>query len=120
MIPPIFYPTKQDYLYPDTPITDPKGQSAYLPIEIDTEYFHLDYDINHAGQYKRVQKTLTNQLRAIAVDKAAIFAHPDINDIARHPSLALASPSSITSRRWGIMLASDVSTLPLAERSIPR
>jgi hypothetical protein len=28
---------------------------------------------------------LTNQLRAIAVDKAAIFAHPDITDIARHP-----------------------------------
>jgi hypothetical protein len=85
MIPPIFHLSKQDYLYPDTPVVDPKGQSAYLPIEIDTEYFHLDYDINQAGLYKRVQKTLTNQLRAIAVDKAAIFAHPDIADIARHP-----------------------------------
>jgi len=85
MIPPIFHLSKQDYLYPDTPVVDPKGQSAYLPIEIDTEYFHLDYDINQAGQFKRVQKTLTNQLRAIAVDKAAIFAHPDIADIARHP-----------------------------------
>jgi hypothetical protein len=85
MIPPIFHLSKQDYIYPDTPVRDPKGQSAYLPIEIDTEYFHLDYNINHAGQFKRVQKTLTNQLRAIAVDKAAIFAHPDITDIARHP-----------------------------------
>jgi len=85
MIPPLFYLSKQDYLYPDTPIADPKGQSAYLPIEIDTEFFHLDYDINHAGQFKRVQKTLTNQLRAIAVDEALIFAHPDISDIARHP-----------------------------------
>jgi hypothetical protein len=85
MIPPIFHLSKQDYLYPDTPVVDPKGQSAYLPIEIDTEFFHLDYDINHAGQFKRFQKTLTNQLRAIAVDKAAIFAHPDIADIARHP-----------------------------------
>jgi len=85
MIPPIFYLTKQDYLYPDTPVVDPAGQSAFLPIEIDTEFFHLDYDINHAGQFKRVQKTLTNQLRAIAVEEALIFAHPDISDIARHP-----------------------------------
>jgi hypothetical protein len=85
MIAPIFYLSKQDYIYPDTPVADPKGQSAFLPVEIDTEYYHLDYDINHAGQFKRVQKTLTNQLRAIAVDKAAIFAHPDITDIARHP-----------------------------------
>jgi hypothetical protein len=85
MIPPIFYPTKQDYFYPDTSIADPKGQSAYLPIEIDTEFFHLDYNINQAGQFKRVQKTLTNQLRAIASDDALIFAHPDISDIARHP-----------------------------------
>lgn len=85
MIPPIFHLSKQDYLYPDTPVVDPKGQSAYLPIEIDTEFYHLDYDINRAGQFKRVQKTLTNQLRAIAVDKAVIFAHPDITDIARHP-----------------------------------
>jgi hypothetical protein len=85
MIPPIFYQSKQDYLYPDTPVVDPAGQSAYLPIEIDTEFFHLDYDINHAGQFKRVQKTLTNQLRAIAVEDALIFAHPDIADIARHP-----------------------------------
>jgi hypothetical protein len=85
MIPPIFHLSKQDYLYPDTPVVDPKGQSAYLPIEIDTEYFHLDYNINQAGQFKRVQKTLTNQLRAIALDDALIFAHPDISDIARHP-----------------------------------
>jgi hypothetical protein len=85
MIPPIFHLSKQDYIYPDTPVVDPKGQSAYLPIEIDTEYFHLDYDINQAGQYKRVQKTLTNQLRALAVKEAVIFAHPDIADIARHP-----------------------------------
>jgi hypothetical protein len=85
MIPPIFHLSKQDYLYPDTPVVDPKGQSAYLPIEIDTEFYHLDYDINQAGQFKRVQKTLTNQLRAIASDDALIFAHPDISDIARHP-----------------------------------
>jgi hypothetical protein len=85
MIPPIFHLSKQDYIYPDTPVVDPKGQSAYLPIEIDTEFFHLDYDINHAGQFKRVQKTLTNQLRPIAVEEALIFAHPDISDIARHP-----------------------------------
>jgi hypothetical protein len=85
MIPPIFHLSKQDYIYPDTPVVDPKGQSAYLPIEIDTEYFHLDYDINQAGQFKRIQKTLTNQLRAIAVEEALIFAHPDISDIARHP-----------------------------------
>jgi hypothetical protein len=85
MIAPIFHLSKQDYLYPDTPVVDPTGQSAYLPIEIDTEFFHLDYDINQAGQFKRVQKTLTNQLRAIAVEEALIFAHPDIRDIARHP-----------------------------------
>jgi hypothetical protein len=85
MIPPIFHLSKQDYLYADIPVVDPKGQSAYLPIEIDTEFYHLNYDINQAGQFKRVQKTLTNQLRAIAVDKAAIFAHPEIADIARHP-----------------------------------
>lgn len=85
MIAPIFHRFKQDYLYPDTPVVDPAGQSAYLPIEIDTEFFHLDYDINQAGQFKRVQKTLTNQLRAIASDDALIFAHPDISDIARHP-----------------------------------
>jgi len=85
MIAPIFYLSKQDYIYPDTPVADPKGQSAFLPVEIDTEYYHLDYDINHVGQFKRVQKTLTNQLRAIASDDALIFAHPDISDIARHP-----------------------------------
>jgi len=85
MIPSIFYRTKQDYLYPDTPIADPAGQSAFLPIEIDTEFFHLDYDINQAGQFKRVQKTLTNQLRAIALSDGLIFAHPDISDIAQHP-----------------------------------
>jgi hypothetical protein len=85
MIAPIFYLSKQDYIYPDTPVADPKGQSAFLPVEIDTEYYHLDYDINHAGQFKRVQKTLTNQLRAIALSEALIFAHPDISDIARHP-----------------------------------
>jgi len=85
MIPSIFYRTKQDYLYPDTPIADPAGESAFLPIEIDTEFFHLDYDINQAGQFKRVQKTLTNQLRAIALSDGLIFAHPDISDIAQHP-----------------------------------
>jgi len=87
MIPSIFYRTKQDYHYPDSPIADPAGESAFLPIEIDTEFFHLDYDINQAGQFKRVQKTLTNQLRAIALPDGLIFAHPDISDIARHPIL---------------------------------
>jgi hypothetical protein len=87
MIPSIFYRTKQDYHYPDSPIADPAGESAFLPIEIDTEFFHLDYDINQAGQFKRVQKTLTNQLRAIALSDGLIFAHPDISDIARHPVL---------------------------------
>jgi hypothetical protein len=85
MIAPIFYLSKQDYLYPDTPVVDPAGQSAFLPIEIDTEFFHLDYNINQAGQFKRVQKTLTNQLRAIALPDGLIFAHPDISDTAQHP-----------------------------------
>jgi hypothetical protein len=85
MIPSIFYRTKQDYHYPDTPIADPAGESAFLPIEIDTEFFHLDYNINQAGQFKRVQKTLTNQLRAITLPDGLIFAHPDISDIAQHP-----------------------------------
>ncbi len=79
----MFYPSAQDYIYPlDLILTDPMGGNAYCPIEIDTEYTHHDYDLNHPS--KTISTNISVQCRAIQHTTGCIYAFRDIAPIARH------------------------------------
>ncbi len=56
---------------------------VYFPLETDTEYYHLDLDVNHPT--KEITRCLTIQHRAIDLDSGLIFTHPDSQAFARHP-----------------------------------
>jgi hypothetical protein len=60
-----------------------KTSRLYLPIETDTEFYHLPLDINHPEQ--ELTRCLTVQYRAITREEGVIFTHPDSSAIARHP-----------------------------------
>ncbi|NEP03026.1 MAG: hypothetical protein F6K58_31135 [Symploca sp. SIO2E9] len=60
-----------------------KTSRIYCPLEIDTEFTHLPYDINKPA--KTVNKSITVQVRDIASSEGKIYTHPDCTDIARHP-----------------------------------
>lgn len=79
----MFFNTSNDYLYPtDKPLLDPLGNNAYLPVEIDTEYTHLPYDLNNPSP--NISTNITVQVRAISQPTGIIYAHPDIGAVARH------------------------------------
>lgn len=83
-LPAIFYSSAVEYVYDSIPAVDPKGQNAYLPLEVDTEFFHprLDFDKVYPTQ---PSPTITMQCRAIALDQGEIFTHLDSAVYARHP-----------------------------------
>lgn len=81
----IFYPCANDYTYPMRQAAeDPVGSNAYLPLEVDTEYYHPRLDLNKASP-EQLSPTLTVQCRAIALDQGHIFTHLDSAAYARHP-----------------------------------
>ncbi|NEO30904.1 MAG: hypothetical protein F6K36_10830 [Symploca sp. SIO3C6] len=55
----------------------------YCPLDIDTEFTHLPYDINKPK--KTVNRTITVQVGAVGEREGKIYTHPDCADIARHP-----------------------------------
>lgn len=55
----------------------------YLPLEVDTEFYHLETDINNPA--RDVSRCLTVQVRGVNDDIGSIYVHPDSEDIARHP-----------------------------------
>lgn len=77
----MFYKTSNDYQY-DQLVEFPGDDNYYLPLEVDTEYTHLDYDINNPSQ--DICKNITVQCRSIAKKEGIIYAHPDIMLTARH------------------------------------
>ncbi len=78
-----FYPSADDYRYPqEQRLDNPMGKNAFCPIEVDTEYTHLPYDINHP--IKTISTNLTVQCRAISQPIGKIYAYSDIAPIARH------------------------------------
>ncbi|NET03104.1 MAG: hypothetical protein F6K62_17860 [Sphaerospermopsis sp. SIO1G2] len=77
----MFYKDSKDYLYLGEPLDYVNGENLCLPLEIDTEYVHLPYDINHPNA--NVCTTLTVQCRSITKDSGLIYAHPE-NKEPRH------------------------------------
>lgn len=55
----------------------------YSPLDIDTEFTHLPYELNRPT--KGVSKTITVQIKDIASSEGKIYTHPDCADIAKHP-----------------------------------
>jgi len=62
-----------------------KTSRLYLPLETDTEFWHLELDINHPQ--RTISQCLTVQHRAVTLEKGVIFTHPESAAIARHPVL---------------------------------
>lgn len=55
----------------------------YLPIEIDTEYYHPEWNINHPET--EVSQCLTIQCRSLNAETGLILSHSDSKAIAHHP-----------------------------------
>ena len=70
-----------DYIYSPEIITKVTGDNLYLPIEVDTEYAHLPYDLNNPNH--KISTNLTVQCRVKPLT-GIIYAHPDIALSARH------------------------------------
>lgn len=84
-LPKIFYSDAQDYIYPpDAAMTLPSNDGCYLPIEVDTEFYHPPIELNNPGSFEPCQ-VLTVQARAIGLPTGTIFTHPDSAMVARHP-----------------------------------
>ncbi len=71
----MFKLSANDYVYPSETVLTPKGVNGYLPIEIDTEYTHENYDLNNPDQ--NICTNLTVQCRATAKKQGIIYRHPD-------------------------------------------
>lgn len=67
--------------YEDYPV-----DRIYCPVEVDTEYFTPQWDINKAD--KVISQTLTIQVRAITRERGIILSHPDTAAIARNPVMS--------------------------------
>ena len=76
-----FYLKAIDYTY-DTPVNNPQGKDCYLPLEVDTEYKVLDYDLNFPHQL--ITDILTVQIRSINLPKGRIYSHPSTKSNNRH------------------------------------
>ncbi len=64
---------------------NPCGQDAYLPIEVDTEYTHYQYDLNQPHQ--GICQNLTVQCRSVQLDTGIIYHHPQNQAKKRHNTL---------------------------------
>lgn len=78
-----FYRHADNYIYEDRPMADPKGISAYFPIEVDTEFEHPDYDLNNPGNFSCVN--ITAQVKSVNATEGLICSFADIASEARHP-----------------------------------
>lgn len=56
----------------------------YLPINIDTEYYHLPLELQNPIESAPIQQTLTVQIKGIEEERGHIFTHLDSATIARH------------------------------------
>jgi hypothetical protein len=67
-------------------LLESETKTFYLPLVVDTEFYHapLTYSPSDLSR-KRLQQTLTCQVKHIESDQRYIFTHPDSRAIARHP-----------------------------------
>ncbi|NER28423.1 MAG: hypothetical protein F6J89_12500 [Symploca sp. SIO1C4] len=83
----MFYSKADTYQYsqPIVSISEAllRTSRIYCPLDIDTEFTHLPYDLNRPK--KEVSKTITVQIKEIASSEGKIYTHPDCADIAKHP-----------------------------------
>jgi hypothetical protein len=78
----MFKKTAKDYVYSEDSLTIPNSQNVYLPLEIDTEYTHLPYDLNNPSQ--QICTNLTVQCRSIDHKQGIIYRHTDNENNAVH------------------------------------
>lgn len=81
----MFFPEATDYCYPPSPLPEPMGHCTYLPIEVDTEFTHPEYDLNNPEG--TLNQTISVQMRSLTEREGLIYAHPDIAPISRHKLL---------------------------------
>lgn len=89
IIPFLFTNCPDNYLFPvHNPGEDEKALVYHLPLEVDTEYWQPSLTrIIEDSSYHRsfYNKTISIQYRGILHSEGIIFAHPDIEEVARHP-----------------------------------
>lgn len=78
----MFRQSANDYIYPPHVIDKPSGCNLYFPVELDTEYTHPTYNLNHPSH--EICTNITVQCRAIDHSQGIIYSHPDIAAHARH------------------------------------
>ncbi|WP_029630613.1 hypothetical protein [[Scytonema hofmanni] UTEX B 1581] len=83
----MFKNVAKDYIYPDETIYNVTGLNLYLPVEVDTEFTHPTYNLNHVNSKDRdICQNLTVQCRSITREVGIIYAHPEISiNKPRHP-----------------------------------
>lgn len=85
-----FYESAEGYLYSgfvhELESTLEKTSRIYLPLEIDTEYYHHDLDINVPTP--EISRCLTIQCRSLNSENGIILTHSDSRDFARHPVIS--------------------------------
>lgn len=79
----MFKEKTNEYIYPDKNTTEVKGQNLYFPVELDTEYTHLNHNLDIQSS-KKILQTITAQCRSIIHEKGKIYTHPDSEYMARH------------------------------------
>lgn len=60
-------------------------KTIYLPLVVDTEFYHPPLKYETGYETDCIQQTLTCQVKHISSDERFIFTHPDSRAIARHP-----------------------------------
>lgn len=84
-----FFEASNGYVYSNPVITLEesleKTSRLYLPLEVDTEYWHPALDLNNPQ--KLITQCLTVQYRALNSLVGYIFTHPDSAHLARHTTL---------------------------------
>lgn len=83
-LPKIFYPSANDYIYPVNAATALPGHNCFLPLEVDTEFYHPKVELCGTSP-KQPSPTITLQFRAVGLEKGEIFTHTDSDAYARHP-----------------------------------
>jgi hypothetical protein len=81
----MFRTSAKEYQYTPLILEKPNDENLYLPIELDTEYTHPEYELNNPSQ--NICTNLTVQCRAINLEIGVIYAHPD-NPTPRHKTFS--------------------------------
>lgn len=77
------YQYNQSISFEEILTTDTK--IVFLPLVIDTEFYHPPIAYTEGEDINRIQQTITCQVRHINSNERFIFTHPDSTAIARHP-----------------------------------